>query len=396
MTAVAPGNKASVLFVSHDASRTGAPIVLLEFLAWLKEQEDITLTILLRRADGDLLTAFESIAPTYRPVFPGKWERRFRKLGASFLGNQEADVIPEALKSKSFDLVYLNTVVCLDLAPRLKELFRCPVICHVHENEYTLHTFYRSHTLPRNLQPVDHFIAVSESTRQALIGQLSVAYEKISLVYEFINPERIKTATIAAADIKRSLEITSELIIGGSGIAGWRKGTDWFLQLGLLLGKLRPGQIKMIWVGEIGDEIEGQLKYEASRLDIDRHFIFTGTKQQPQNYFQLFDVFALTSREDPFPLVAIEAASIKKPVICFDRSGGMAEAISHRQNGLVVPYGDVEAMAAEIIRILDNPVLRHQMGEASGKLAEKYEVRLAGKKLLGIIRQTINAYPWNR
>src|SRR5690242_5918890 len=51
------------LFVSHDASLTGAPIVLLNFLRWLSAQQLMPFEVLLREG-GPLQTEFERIAPT--------------------------------------------------------------------------------------------------------------------------------------------------------------------------------------------------------------------------------------------------------------------------------------------------------------------------------------------
>src|SRR4051794_39912860 len=52
-----------VLFVSHDATRTGAPIVLLHLLRWLRANTDIDPTVLLT-GDGPLATEFEAVGAT--------------------------------------------------------------------------------------------------------------------------------------------------------------------------------------------------------------------------------------------------------------------------------------------------------------------------------------------
>ena len=53
----------SILFVSHDASRTGAPIALLTFLRWLRANTDYRFEVLLG-SGGALEPAFEALAPT--------------------------------------------------------------------------------------------------------------------------------------------------------------------------------------------------------------------------------------------------------------------------------------------------------------------------------------------
>jgi glycosyltransferase involved in cell wall biosynthesis len=66
---------------------------------------------------------------------------------------------------------------------------------------------------------------------------------------------------------------------------------------------------------------------------------------------------------DPFPLVALEAASVGRPVIAA-RSGGIPEMVAHEQTGLLVPPGDRSALAAAMQRLLGDPELRARMGEA--------------------------------
>ena len=58
------------------------------------------------------------------------------------------------------------------------------------------------------------------------------------------------------------------------------------------------------------------------------------------DYFSIFDVFALMFREDPFPLVCLEAALLEKPNLCFARAGGASELVES-DSGFVVPYLDL-------------------------------------------------------
>ena len=57
------GPPPSILFISHDASRTGAPIALLTFLRWLRANSNYRLEVLLG-SGGSLKPAFEALAPT--------------------------------------------------------------------------------------------------------------------------------------------------------------------------------------------------------------------------------------------------------------------------------------------------------------------------------------------
>jgi glycosyltransferase involved in cell wall biosynthesis len=378
-----------ILFISHDASRTGAPTVLLNFLEWLKKQEKCELTIYIKHG-GELEERFKKLATTYLPVQKTLSQRIVKRVLNTV---KENDItLPPQLLKKTFDLVYLNTVVCLDLAPVIKANFKCPVICHVHENDFTIKYYYPAFVTDNNLGAVDHFIAVSQSTQKNLIDNYAVPPKKITNIYEFISLNAIKKPSISISAAKEELGLGNEFIIGGSGLTIWRKGVDLFMQLAVVLARIRPdSNIKLVWVGALTHEFACQYAYEAKLLGIADKIVFTGTKVSPQNYFQLFDVFALTSREDPFPLVAIEAASLNKPIVCFENSGGMPEFIKDGDNGLVVSYGDINQFAIQLLTLMDDENLRLKMGKQAGKLIADFDVNIAAPKIMQLIEQLMEA-----
>jgi glycosyltransferase involved in cell wall biosynthesis len=73
-----------------------------------------------------------------------------------------------------------------------------------------------------------------------------------------------------------------------------------------------------------------------------------------------FDLFALTAREDAYPLACLEAASLGVPLVCFD-AGGMGEFVEG-DAGVVVAYPDVGALAGAVLDLLDRPEARAAAG----------------------------------
>ena len=117
-----------VLFVGHDASRTGAPILLLHFLRWFKANTDIPFDILLRE-EGELRSEFEEVGPvTILGPWPSRWDLpglvRRRWLLARLAGS-------------SCGLVYSNTVTNGHIVRSLARGGR-PVVSHIHELEPTM------------------------------------------------------------------------------------------------------------------------------------------------------------------------------------------------------------------------------------------------------------------
>jgi glycosyltransferase involved in cell wall biosynthesis len=381
--------KKKILFVCHDASRTGAPMVLLHFLKWLKINKKYDFSILLKTpGNGDLVSEFRDIAPTYIVFYYGKLKRILNEYFTKIVaGPRPEHKIPTSLFKNKFDLIYINTVDGLNLAVELKSKFKCPIICHVHENEFTINFICPDSLSEKNKACVDHYIAASESTRTNLVKQHNIDIKKISLVYEFIPVINIVPPTLGKEAIKKELGISNEFIVGGSGLTSWRKGVDLFVRLAFELNKIQPdNNMKFLWVGSVDREFKFQWLYEGGRLNLIDKVIFSGKSSAPQNLFQLFDLFTLTSREDPFPLVVLESAALCKSVLFFENSGGIEELFTHQQSGGVkVPYGDVQQMAIEILRLEKEDKLRLEMGREAAKIVSEYDVNIAAPFIVDVI-----------
>jgi len=79
----------------------------------------------------------------------------------------------------------------------------------------------------------------------------------------------------------------------------------------------------------------------------------------------------MPSRYEGWGIVAIEAAACGKPVIG-QRVTGLVDSVRDGETGILVPYEDVDALAAAINRIVEDDELRHRMGAAGRKWARNF------------------------
>jgi glycosyltransferase involved in cell wall biosynthesis len=87
-----------------------------------------------------------------------------------------------------------------------------------------------------------------------------------------------------------------------------------------------------------------------------------------------WDVFVLPSRSDAFPLASLEAMAAGVPIVA-SRVGGIPEQITHLEHGVLVPPGDVEALAEWIVRLYDDRALRAELAAAaSRRVREEFTV----------------------
>ena len=358
-----------VLFISHEASRSGAPIVLLHLLKWIKHNTDLQFDILLL-ADGPLRSDFEVLSQTFvlsKLTRQHSYQTRIkRKLRKTTL-NDEYKKAAATLAKNKYGLVYGNTIVTLPWITIFKENHAVKTLCCIHELAYATGYFFTNAYIEENLRITDAIIAVSGAVKTHLMTAFNMPADKISLRYEFID-----TAVIPSfnEDLRESTGIKpGQFIIGTGGSPSWRKGTDLVIPLVLKLTELYPGfDFKIAWLGaDAGDEWAKLLRYDAAKCGVDDKLLFISNKPDPLNYLNLFDVFVLLSREDPFPLIVLEAAFLKKPVIAFENSGGIPEFVTQGA-GLLAPYLNIPKLAElvyEVSRDIDNA---KQMGLKGNEL----------------------------
>jgi len=119
----------------------------------------------------------------------------------------------------------------------------------------------------------------------------------------------------------------------------------------------------------------------------DRDIIFTGylEGEAKWRYFASADLFALPTYHDPWPQVINEAMYFGLPIITTDGDGSAREVVRHGDNGLVVPAGDVRALADALVRLLANEGMRRRMGERSQAIIADYTLERARDTFLRAI-----------
>ncbi len=85
------------------------------------------------------------------------------------------------------------------------------------------------------------------------------------------------------------------------------------------------------------------------------------------SFYESIDILLLLSREDPYPLVTLEAANFSVPTICFKNAGGIQEFIEEFQCGISVDYLDLNAVTKSILDYIRNLYLLSIHGDNANK-----------------------------
>lgn len=130
-----------------------------------------------------------------------------------------------------------------------------------------------------------------------------------------------------------------------------QKGFDLLIDAMAKLVKIRA-DIQLTILGA-GPE-EANLITQIKKMDLSGSITLAGFKENPYPYFYNADLFVLSSRWEGLPNVVLESLACGTPVVAFDCPGCVKEIFDEPSQGVLVPAGDVEALALTIDRWLEN------------------------------------------
>ena len=376
--------KLRVLLLLHSLDRTGAPKVILDAFEQLGDSCDFRI---LSPCDGDLAGRCRKLGPLdlidesceqtleMRSLTPKAAWRMLKK-------RMYFKRFISCMSQWSPDLIYVNSVSALPMARKLA-VPPAPAILHVHELDYHLDWAAFEHR-QLFLEWPKRYIAVSQVVHDSLCRRFDVASEKISLVHEFVRE----------GDFRASPEVPPRtsprpVVIGGAGSVTWRKGTTlWLLMARELAGMLGEDAVRFAWVGVTHRADQCTLRLEAKKLKVDHLIRFIESTPDPLPHFASFDVFALTSWEDPCPIVVLENMMLGKPVVCFSASGGAGEQLGG--TGVLVDEFCPRTMARCMAELVADPVRMRSLGlAASAHVRAHFTDAIQVPKLLNIMRSTV-------
>lgn len=375
-----------ILAVGHDAFRAGAQIVFLHIVRWLREHHDSDLSVALA-GGGDLLGDYEAVAPTSVLVSRVPPTSSSRAIGAIRRNRHRLQLREQRWAPGSLDLVYANSLAVAEAAAEIADEAGCPAICHVHELEMSLRRTISPERFRALTPRFERFIAVSEAVRQNLVEAHGIDPSRIDLVHEGVPRPAADRGDSALPAALRSVP-DDAFVVGGCGTADWRKGIDAFVLTARASERRSDAPMHFVWVGGETGALD-QYRQDVRQLGIDDVVHFVGAQADPGPFFDRFDAFFLSSREDPFPLVALEAAALGIPIVCFADGGGMPEFVED-DAGHVVPYLDIDEASAAIGRLAASSEHRAALGRrAAEKFEERCSIDVIGPQVAAVIDRSL-------
>jgi glycosyltransferase involved in cell wall biosynthesis len=379
-----------ILFVSHNASRSGAPLILLGLIRELKNVYSGKLRVLLMEG-GELQGDFQYLADTHilytQPRFILESKKGVAGLFLKLLYKIKARIILSRLKNCR--LIFLNTITNGHIHRKLLAPGR-RFVTYVHELDSSTRFGTDALALTTTLNHSDYFWTGSRAVRDFLAERNQVPPDKMEVVYSSLgitNPNRHYYADFVQS-LKEQFQIPADaFIVGIVGNAEWRKGFDFLFPLAkIYLERYPDGKAFFLWKGyNTGSKSNYFDTFDLKKTGLDKRIILLPHDASNLATIAAFDVHLLLSREDPFPLVVLEAASMEIPTICFKDAGGSPEFVSEGA-GICVDYGNLIQVAEAIYELENNNTKRIELGAmAKSRLAQGYSSKDAALRLLELI-----------
>jgi len=359
----------TVLILSHEASRTGAPILAYNVAKHLRRRYNVVVLLL---GGGDLIPDFRALCTAViGPLTHADWHP------------VEAEhIVRRLLASYSFCYAIANSTESRLFIPALASAF-VPVISLIHE--------FASYTRPKGALGggLDWSTGIVFSTEMTAESARSEHPPLLNRTIHILPQGRCAVprgveraasgATKGLREIFRPDGCEDALVVLGAGYVHIRKGVDLFLSCAATVVSLAPQRpVRFIWIGDGYDLVNDPgystyLDEQIARSGLRGKVAIIGAIEDIERAYAMADVFFLSSRLDPLPNVTIDSAFHGLPVVCFEGASGMATLLAGEDTlrSCVVPHLDVHAAARVIASFADDETARQRVGDATRRFAQK-------------------------
>lgn len=369
-----------VCVVCHEGSLTGAPRIGFDIAAHLRERHEVTL---LAKRGGPLaeLPQYQKLRDAYRVLDTSHEvsDQTYRQRVA-----RAAELLAETRP----DLLYVNSVSAGEWCEAGSRV-GVPVVLHTHETRVSLPSLLSSVCTPRVLSYTDLLVGASRGAvedLQTLTSTRAPEWFEFGICVDAA-VVRAGAARAAPAPVNAGGEALpasrQRPTVAMCGLAQPRKGADIFLA-----AARRAPQLDFVWIGpwsppEADLNAKTHERFVALKL---RNLYSTGLTDNPYAHLSRADVFVLTSREDPNPLVVVEALLLGCKTVAFAETGASVDLLA-RFGYALSGAPDAERIAGLLPRILASPPGRWQ--EAA---AERVREAFDSAAKLAQLEQTLTAF----
>jgi glycosyltransferase involved in cell wall biosynthesis len=276
------------------------------------------------------------------------------------------------VKEQQIDVVHVHSPHPAVMArPVLRTLRSRPLLL------YTEHSTWRSYGAPVRFgnavsYPLDDKqFAVSADARASVPRLLR---RNVEVLAHGVDLEDIRSHELSRAVTRDELGLRpGEVVVANVAHLRPIKGVDVLLEAAVRVVAEHP-QVVFLSLGH-GPE-RAALEQRHAELGLGDRFRFLGFRSDVARVLAASDIFCLSSRNEGFPLALMEASALGLPAVA-SRVGGLVDALSDGDAGVLVAPGEPAEFAREIGALIDDPARRARMGAAARSASSAFDARRA-------------------
>ncbi|TRZ49436.1 MAG: glycosyltransferase family 1 protein [Dehalococcoidia bacterium] len=218
------------------------------------------------------------------------------------------------------------------------------------------------------------FIAVSESTKEDLM-KFGIPKENINVIYNGVDHEVYKPSL-------HSKSPNPHVVYIGR-LKQYKNLAHLLRAMKIVVNTKQLNDVKLTIAGR-GDFEE--LKKAVAELGISRYVELLGEVNDNKKV-ELFDrawVYVTTSSREGWGLTVIEANACGTPAVAYNVPG-LRDSIIDGETGLLVPYGDLEALAKAVIKVLTDDGMRKKMSINAMKWARRFDWNRTAEEVMKVL-----------
>ncbi|HEY6804014.1 MAG TPA: glycosyltransferase family 4 protein [Pyrinomonadaceae bacterium] len=232
----------------------------------------------------------------------------------------------------------------------------------------------------RTLSGVHKIIAVSKAVAKQLYSQRLVAEDRIAVIPNGIDVERFAGACTnfdrAAFLVSRNIPVEAKLVSSIGELRKLKRHDDLIRAAAIVREQVAMAHFVIAGVDtSASGENQRELKQLANDLKLNDRIHFPGWLDDADKLLCATDVFVSASETESFGLSIVEAMATSTAVVA-TRTEGAQEVVQDGATGLLVPIGDVDQIAAAIVRLLKDNEQRIALGrEAAAVARERFSLK---------------------
>lgn len=347
-----------VVVVSHDANPHGAQYLALHLVRELSQGMGLEVEVVML-GGGRLESDFEQLAPVHK----------------FYEHEKDAEALAQDLSQRGFEFVIANTAVAGRIVEPLQSA-GMKVVSLVHELPGVIRSYGLEDAVRVMGEHAEHIVVPAAVVGEGLKEYFASPDAEAKLV---VRPQGLFTRSRyrgltrfddARRNLRKRLSLPLDAkIVLSVGYADRRKGIDLLARAAIKCIAFDPN-MHFVWVGHHEAEAVAEAKASLRDAGCEAHFHLVGMDFDTDDYYAGADVYALTSREDPFPSVVLESLSVRTPVVAFASTGGAADFIRENGCGVTVPAFDVNAYADALLKVSHDNALREELGEVGVRFVD--------------------------